>query len=162
MRNRFFTPNMAYPMPQPDDITPADGFGGMNVSEQYIAEVREWLWWNQRLSQSFRFEVNASSIVSEEIDLSANGRELLGVLLTSQVTTGADIVDFTTTFKVNNNVILNKIAANLLSPQFNQSLEDYYPTPQDLKGTDTFEVTFENKGLANTFVYFTVIYLPQL
>lgn len=109
--------------------------------------------------QGFRQQVLAGATIPIAVSLASPGRWLHGIAIIP--TTASDMSDTQTTLVVNNNNVLNKVAAQNANPGFTQG-QLFFPTPQPLSGNDTITQTFTNNGSTPIQVTINYFYVPRV
>jgi len=113
-----------------------------------------------RYVQGFRQQLNGSTTTPVTISLTASGKFLLGISIVP-VGTG-DISDTQISFIVNNNNLLNTVAAQNLNPNFVQGDMEFFPLPQPLQGNDTIQANFLKNDANTVNIILNIFYIPRL
>lgn len=136
----------------------APQFPGQQVKGLTIEQIRTLIKKQQRI-KGYAFSVTTGS-TNFNLQLSGTARILLGLALvprdpgTPISTTGFQRIA-TVTFKVNNEIVIESLDPNFLSPMFNT--DEFYYLPRPLSGTDQITIEFTNPGnteLANLVIYY--------
>lgn len=100
------------------------------------------------------------------IDLSGTARILLGIALFGNTGTGTSSLSNTwgsfveidtVQFTVNNEIVIDQLCPNFLTPQYNNN--EYYYLPRPLSGTDQITMNFINTGTATEVVKIVIYYI---
>lgn len=100
------------------------------------------------------------------IDLSGTARILLGIALFGNTRSGGSPLSTTwgsfteidtIQFTVNNEIVIDQLDPNFLTPQYNNN--EYYYLPRPLSGTDQITMNFINAGANAEIVKIVVYYI---
>lgn len=137
-------------------------FMGQQLGGASIEKVRALIKRQKRLKGfSHNAPIGTSTL---NIDLSGTARIFLGIALfgiskdaTLNGTFGSFVNVNDIQFTINNEIVLDQLSPNFLTPQFNNN--EYYYIPRPLSGTDTITMNFNNTGLATEVVKVVIYYI---
>ncbi len=115
-----------------------------------------------RYIQGFRSTVTASSVTTVTITLNSVARWLLGITIMPVSALLTTLGDTQVSLIVNSNNLLLNVAANNLNPNFVGGAMIYYPTPQELFGNDSIQLSFTKNDAASPVVLYNFYYLPMI
>lgn len=139
----------------------APQFMGQQLGNITIEAVRSFIKKQKRMKGfNFNVPVGASSF---DLKLSGTARMLLGIAIfgkSTSSTAGASWASFvnisTLQFQINNEIVIDQVDPNFLTPQFNNN--EYYYIPRPLSGTDILTLDFVNGGglteICNVVLYY--------
>jgi len=137
-------------------------FMGQQLGKVSIEQVRGLIKRQKRIrGYAFNCPIGSSEF---NLDLSGTARILLGIgfLGTTGLSDSAqswnafsqvDSVQFT----VNNEIVIDQLNPNFLTPYFNNN--EYYYIPRPLSGTDQLTMKFINTGIATELVNMVLYYI---
>ena len=140
----------------------APQFMGQQLGGASIETVRALIKKQKRLKGfSHTAPIGTSTL---NIDLSGTARILLGIALYGSSATntlsgswGSFVQVDSIQFTVNNEIVLDQLDPNFLTPQFNNN--EYYYLPRPLSGTDQLTLNFTNTGIASEVVKIVIYYI---
>lgn len=137
-------------------------FPGQQLGGKSIEDIRSIIKRQKRLrGYSFNCPVGSSEF---NLDLSGTARILLGIAFLGS--TGkpdfnggwSNFVQVTSTqFTVNNEIVVDQLNPNFLTPAFNNN--EYYFIPRPLSGTDQLTMKFINTGSLTELVNMVLYYI---
>jgi len=122
-----------------------------------IEAVRQFIKKQKRI-KGFYFPLVAGDNQDLNIDLSGTARTMLGLVIFNNLELTADPADLPKeiTFKVNNEIIIEKLHTMLLSSQSID--EEYYFIPRPLSGQDDIKISFNGVG-KNQDIFLAIYYI---
>ena len=137
-------------------------FPGQQLGGQTIEQIRSIIKKQKRIrGYSFNCPIGSSEF---NLDLSGTARILLGIAfvgstgLADQQNSWAAFVQVDSTqFTVNNEIVIDQLNPNFLTPAFNNN--EYYYIPRPLSGTDQLTMKFINTGIATEVINMVLYYI---
>lgn len=137
-------------------------FPGQQLGNKSIEQIRSWIKKQKRLKgYSLTVPVGGGTF---NLDLSGTARILLGIALIGKSTKDDNsnawnsfINVQTIQFQVNNEIVVDQVDPNFLTPHFNNN--EYYYIPRPLSGTDELTLKFTNPGAAAETVKVVLYYI---
>jgi hypothetical protein len=141
----------------------APQFPGQQMGAKSIEDVRNIIKRQKRL-KGYDFQV-AQGTSEFNLDLSGTARILLGIALFGESARVGEAYSCwctfnqveTMSFTVNNEIVIDQLNPNFLSPQFNTN--EYYFIPRPLSGTDILTLKFTNPGVVTEAVKVVLYYI---
>lgn len=134
--------------------------GGLPVPTQSEQNAGRLLNKDLRSVQGFTTNVTGAGTFTQNVTLASPGRFLLGVSLIPNSTT-QDISDILFTLKINNAILSIEANAQNFNPNFVGSMI-YFPLPQVLIGTDTFQLVYVKAAAPAVSITCNVYYIPRI
>lgn len=137
-------------------------FPGQQLGGKTIEDIRSIIKRQKRVrGYNFNCPIGSSEF---NLDLSGTARILLGIAFfgtTGKNDNSGGWMNFTqvtsTQFTVNNEIVIDQLNPNFLTPQFNNN--EYYFIPRPLSGTDQLTMKFINTGSLTEVVNMVLYYI---
>lgn len=144
------------------DYINAPQFPGQQLAGHSIEQIRSIIKKQKRIrGYAFLCPVGSSEF---NLDLSGTARILLGIAFlgtngkADNSSSWQNFIGVTSTqFTVNNEIVIDQLNPNFLTPQFNNN--EYYYIPRPLSGTDQLTMKFINTGAITEAVNMVLYYI---
>lgn len=95
--------------------------------------------------------------VSTPIQLAGDAKILLGAAISTPIADLANISDFTVSFDLNNEIVIDEINAQFFNPQQTLKSGEYFPFPRPLAGNDKMSIDITGVSAKTLYVVFYYI-----